>query len=103
MNSRGPYHFYDGLEIVESGDSGRAEQVLGTNLGLFSMNGVTFDRNWAGLVSFLGEPTEYQQIPESNYYVMWFDLENYLPDYMMEFWFSHPDDPPYNMAVRVKW
>ena len=66
LNSRGPFHFYDGLEISYSSNTNpdnsiteSADIILGTKPSLFSINGVTLDKKQAELIAALGKPIEY--------------------------------------------
>ena len=111
-DSRGLYRFYDGLEIAclenTDSDGSRTEYVdviLGTNLSLFTINGVSLDKNRTELIAAFGSPIEYYEYPDYVYraeenLMMRYHVSNFIFDYMIDFWFDHPDNAAYNMNIK---
>ncbi|MDL2313519.1 hypothetical protein LJC36_00895 [Desulfovibrio sp. OttesenSCG-928-C14] len=113
-SSRGPFHFYDGLEVSclaeKSSENGSLTEVVdvvvGTNLSLFSLNGVTLNKNRAGLIAAFGKPIEYYKYTGYEYrasddkMVMRYHVTNFMFDYMIDFSFNHPDKESYIINIK---
>jgi len=117
LSERGPYFFYDDLEVTAEWDNTSssykmAEQIQSSCLFLFEINEITFDKTRADLISFFGKPIFYSY-PDSQYYnpddpddYHWlgYHISLYSIEYRLEFWFDHPDTNAYSFSLRpVDW
>ena len=113
LNSRGSFRFYDGLELYCSSkrnpDNSFTEYVdiiMGTNLSLFEINGVTLNKTRSELLAVFGKPIEYYKYPDYEYrasddnLLMRYHLSNHIFDYMVDFSFSHPDNKSYIINIK---
>ena len=110
LKSRGPYYFYDGLEIYFNE---HVDVISGTNLSLFAVNGVTLDKNQAELIAAFGNPIEYYKYrdyeyrasdyagpPSNDNRMMRYHISCYILDYMLDFWFEQPDGKAYSINIK---
>jgi len=97
-NQRGErFLFYDGLEIVgadwneytESFDM--ASQVLGTNLALFTIDGIALDKTRDDLIETFGATPDDLSFGINAYMVLRYTATLREVDYVLEFWFDYPD------------
>ena len=86
-----PMYSYDGMEIYSL--SGFYVQVItGTNLSLFTINGVSLDKSITELVDLLDKPVSYEEN-----YMMEYHVSTHV-DYLIQFWFDNPD----NIANNIR-
>ena len=103
ISSRGPYYFYEGLEIHYPD---YVDVISGSNLSLFAIAGVTLDKNRAGLIAAFGNPVEYYEYPGYVYKasdderMMRYHVSTYIIDYMLDFWFENPDGKAYSINIK---
>jgi hypothetical protein len=108
---RGSYHFYDGIEITAEYNSDTSsyemmEQIQGTNLSLFSINGVTLDKTRAELIAAFGKPLEYYKYEDYEYKaadsdsMMRYHISSFVYDYMLDIWFDTPDSKASSIIVK---
>ena len=102
LNSRGPYYFYDGLELYFTES---VENIQLTKLNLVEINGITLDKNRAELIAAFGKPIEYYEYPDYVYRdsddnrMIRYHVSCFIVDYMLDFWFENPDDKAYICGV----
>jgi len=112
-DSRGPYRFYDGLEIAclwnTNSDGSLTEYVdvfSGTNLSLFTINGISLNKNQAELIAAFGNPIEYYEYPDYVYrasdekLMMRYHVSNFIVDYMLDFWFNDTNSKSYSISIK---
>ncbi|MDL2216647.1 hypothetical protein LJB81_02795 [Desulfovibrio sp. OttesenSCG-928-M14] len=113
-SSRGPVHFYDGLEVSclteENSDHNSLTEVVdviaGTKLSLFTLNGVTLNQSRAELIAAFGKPIGYYKYSDYEYrasddkMMMRYHVTNFIFDYMIDFSFNHPDQEAYIITIK---
>ena len=105
QDSRGPYYFYDGMEIYYND---YVDFIIGTNLSLFEINGLRLDMSQSELIAAFGRPVEYYEYPDYIYNAsdyegrtMRYHVSAYIIDYMIDFWFDNPNDASANnISIR---
>ena len=86
-----PIYSYDGMEIYSL--SGYYVQVIsGTDLSLFTIDGVSLDKSITELINVLGKPIYYEEN-----YMMRYNVSTSI-NYLIEFWFENPDE--YANSIR---
>ena len=104
LNSRGPHRFYDGLEISLLTEG--VDVIQGTKPGLFTFNGVTLNKNRAGLTAAIGKPIEYYKYRDYEYRsaddtrMIRYHMSNHVFDYMVDFWFDDTDGEASSMSIK---
>ena len=102
LNSRGPYYFYDGLEVYFTESVGNIQL---TNLSLFEINGITLDKNREELIAAFGKPIEYYEYPDYVYRdsddnrMIRYHVSSFIVDYRLDFWFENPEEKAYICGV----
>ena len=99
IDIRGPYYFYEGMEIVS--ENGLINQIMATDLTLFTANGgVPVRNNWNEMLAIFGHPLEYHYDEETSYYVMLYEVYTDEIYFTVEFTFDNPDNAARIMVIR---
>ena len=123
IKSRELQYFYDGVEVNcflhKKPDNSRVEYVdliKGTDLTLFTINGVTLNKTRAELIAAFGKPIEYYKYPDNRYYykaseyrasdntmMLRYHVSNYICNYVIDFWFDQPNGKAATVSLNRNW
>ena len=98
----GPVYFYDGIELYYTS---YVSNISGTDLSLFTIDGISLNKTRAELIDALGAPIEsytyegYTYHDSDNSGSIRYHISTFILDYMVDFWFDDTGSAAYSVSI----